>query len=178
MGSARTSHSLSYSQYGRFRGKAQEISSLQRSKPREWTLLASCIIFPFMTGKQPKRRNQSAEATSALARWENEGGALQPSSQNDRERHAALAEEEHVLRCLGAAVIMQWNDLPTKIQRDLFDHAISMGEPRHTAQLEERVARFLQSTKDDESGRIRTPCSVEAVAGAMRPVSLRELIRA
>ena len=73
---------------------------------------------------------------------------------------------------------MQWNDLPTKIQRDLFDHAISMGEPRHTAQLEERVARFLQSTKDDESGRIRTPCSVEAVARAMRPVSLRELIRA
>ena len=26
--------------------------------------------------------------------------------------------EEHVLRCLGAAVIMQWNTIPTKLQRD------------------------------------------------------------
>ena len=26
-------------------------------------------------------------------------------------------EEEHILRCLGAAVIMQWDDLPTDIQR-------------------------------------------------------------
>ena len=27
--------------------------------------------------------------------------------------------EEHVLRCLGAAVIMQWNTIPTKLQREL-----------------------------------------------------------
>jgi hypothetical protein len=120
---------------------------------------------PLMTGKQSKRRDQSAQATRALARWEDEGGAPPPQSQNDRERRAALAEEEeHVLRCLGAAVIMQWNDLPTKIQRDLFDHAISMGEPRHTAQLKDRVARFLQRTKDDEVGRIRSPSTVKAVA--------------
>jgi hypothetical protein len=120
---------------------------------------------PFMTRKQPKRRHQSAHATRTLARWEDEGGALQPKSQNDRERRAVLAgEEEHVLRCLGAAVIMQWNDLPTSIQRDLFDHAISMGEPCHTAQLKDRVARFLQRTEDDESGRERTRSTVKAVA--------------
>jgi hypothetical protein len=28
---------------------------------------------------------------------------------------------------------MQWNDLPTKIQRELFEHAISMGELNHTS---------------------------------------------
>src|SRR5438034_9401186 len=116
---------------------------------------------PFMTRKQPERRNQSAQVTGALATWEDEGGVPQPKSRNDSDRRAALAgEEEHVLRCLGAAVIMQWNDLPTKIQRDPFDHAISMGEPRHTAQLNDRVARFLQRTKDDESGRMRTPFTV------------------
>jgi len=32
-----------------------------------------------------------------------------------------VAEEERVLRCLGAAVIMQWNTLPAKLQRELFD---------------------------------------------------------
>jgi len=30
--------------------------------------------------------------------------------------------EEHVLRCLGAAVIMQWNTIPKKLQRELFGH--------------------------------------------------------
>jgi hypothetical protein len=50
----------------------------------------------------------------ALAGWEDEGGASQPKSENNQHRRAALAEEdEHVLRCLGAAVIMHWNDLPT-----------------------------------------------------------------
>ena len=36
--------------------------------------------------------------------------------------------EEHVLRCLGAAVIMQWNTIPTKLQRELFDTAGSLGD--------------------------------------------------
>jgi hypothetical protein len=45
-------------------------------------------------------------------------------AEQDRSRGAALAaEEEHVLRCLGAPVIMQWNTLPTMLQREIFDTA-------------------------------------------------------
>src|SRR5437588_9431494 len=103
-------------------------------------------------GKKPRRSKENN--ARALARWEGEGGASQPKSESDRVTRAALAkEEEHVLRCLGAAVIVHWNDLPTKIQRNLFDHAISMGEPRYTAQLKERIARFLHSHKNDARGR-------------------------
>ena len=41
---------------------------------------------------------------------------------------AALAEvEEQVLRCLGAAVIMRWKTVPTKLQKELFDCASSIG---------------------------------------------------
>lgn len=58
-------------------------------------------------------------------------------AEKDRSRGAALAaEEEHVLRCLGAAVIMQWNTLPTSLQREIFDTAGSVGkvlEPRRSA---------------------------------------------
>jgi hypothetical protein len=37
------------------------------------------------------------------------------SLEQDQSKGATLAEEEeHVLRCLGAALIMQWNTLPTK----------------------------------------------------------------
>jgi hypothetical protein len=61
------------------------------------------------------------------------------------------AEEEHVLRCLGASVIMQWNTIPTKLQRELFDTAGSMGELLGTAELRGQIARFLHKHKDDDT---------------------------
>jgi hypothetical protein len=64
-----------------------------------------------------------------------------------------LAEtEEHVLRCLGAALIMQWNTLPTKLRRELFDNAGTMGELLNTASLRGQIARFLHKHKDENSG--------------------------
>jgi hypothetical protein len=61
-------------------------------------------------------------------------------------------EEEHVLRCLGAALIMQWNTLPTKLQRELFDSAGSMGELLDTGALRGQIARFLHKHDDENSG--------------------------
>ena len=69
----------------------------------------------------------------------------------DRPRGAALAsEEERVLRCLGAAVIMQWNALPTTLQREIFDTAGSVGKLLETAELRGQIARFLHKHKDGE----------------------------
>jgi len=97
-----------------------------------------------MTRKEPKPPG-GADQNKAIARWDNEGGAPKGAPQEHRNALAALAkEEEHILRCLGAAVIMHWNDLPPDIQRELFDHAISMGELRHTAELKGQIARFLR----------------------------------
>jgi hypothetical protein len=57
-----------------------------------------------------------------------------------------LTEEEgHILRYLGASVIMQWNTLPTKLQRELFDNASSVGEPLETGAFKQQVARFLMT---------------------------------
>jgi hypothetical protein len=65
-------------------------------------------------------------------------------AEQDCSRGAALAaEEEHVLRCLGAAIIMQWNTLPTSLQREIFDTAGSMGKLLETAALRGQIARFL-----------------------------------
>jgi hypothetical protein len=102
-----------------------------------------------MSRKQSKRSGGS-DQSKAIARWDNEGGAPKGAPQEDRNELAPLTnEEEHILRCLGAAVIMQWNDLPTKIQRELFEHASAMGELNHTAELRRQVARFLHQHKDD-----------------------------
>ena len=57
---------------------------------------------------------------------------------------ATLAEEEHILRCLGAALIMQWNTLPTELQRVLVDNAGSIGELSDSDTLRGQIARFLR----------------------------------
>lgn len=98
--------------------------------------------------------NSPAKAKSgligALAGWDNEGGFVQPEA----DAQAVLGEaEERILRCLGAAAIVQWNDLPTEIQRRLFQHAAAMGAPRHATQLKEEIVRFLHKHKDDEAAK-------------------------
>ena len=67
------------------------------------------------------------DLAKALGRWDNEGGATGLSPEADLEPDLALhVAEERMLRCLGSAVIMQWNALPTEIQRKLFQDAASM----------------------------------------------------
>jgi hypothetical protein len=64
---------------------------------------------------------------------------------------AALAEEEeYVLRCLGAAVIMQWDALPTSLRREIFDTAGSLGKLMETVALRGKIARFLHKHKTQE----------------------------
>jgi hypothetical protein len=73
------------------------------------------------------------------------GAADLPAGKN------SFAQEEHVLRCLGAALIMQWGTLPAKLQRELFDSASSMGELLNTASLREQIARFLHKHEDGKT---------------------------
>jgi hypothetical protein len=87
-------------------------------------------------------QNQLARA---LARWENEGGAVLP----DDNGIALSPVEQGILQCLGAAVISQWSDLPTEVQKALFQDAVSSGDPRQSTSLREQIARFLHDHKDD-----------------------------
>jgi hypothetical protein len=104
---------------------------------------------PYVIAKKPNRPNPANQLARAIARWENEGGAPEPASN----RPAVLAaKEQHILQCLGAALITQWNELPTNIQRSLFEHAISTEDPLHSIQLKEQIARFLHKHKNDEQG--------------------------
>jgi hypothetical protein len=67
------------------------------------------------------------------------------------DNRAALAEEEEqILKCLGAAVLMRWNTVPTKLQRELFDCASSIGDLQRTTPLKGRIARFLHNHKNDQ----------------------------
>lgn len=71
--------------------------------------------------------------------------------EQDRSAGATLAEEEeHVLRCLGAALIMHWDNLPAKLRRELFDTAGTMGELLGTVTLRGQIARFLDKHASDK----------------------------
>jgi hypothetical protein len=67
------------------------------------------------------------------------------------DRRSVAQVEEHILRCLGAAVIMQWNTIPTKLRRELFDTAGSLGALPQTAALRGQIARFLHDHKDEKA---------------------------
>jgi hypothetical protein len=80
-----------------------------------------------------------------------------------RDNRTALAEEEEeILKCLGAAVIMHWNTVPTKLQRELFDCASAIGDSQQKTPLKGRIARFLHNHKNDTQA--------SHSAGSVRPL--------
>jgi len=63
-----------------------------------------------------------------------------------REEPSELAvadDEERMLRYLGAAVSMHWRNVPTKLQRERFLSATTMGELSETEERRGQIARFL-----------------------------------
>ena len=103
-----------------------------------------------MAAAKRKSRNASSPNTTALARWETEGGALGSVQRGS----GSLSEHEtHILQYLGAAVLLRWNELPTHIQRELFEHALVDVEPGKVTMLKEQIARFLHKHKDDSKSR-------------------------
>ena len=53
------------------------------------------------------------DLTMTIDRWESEGGIEKSPQGSGLFQDSALhVLEERILRCLGAAVILQWNDLP------------------------------------------------------------------
>jgi len=69
-----------------------------------------------------------------------------PPFRRRRNPDAADAEQENILRCLGAAAVPNWNTIPTKLQRALFEAASSSGR---AASLKGAIAQFLHDHKDD-----------------------------
>jgi hypothetical protein len=105
------------------------------------------------TGSDESRTLEEPQDRHALLADSEQGPAddnARHVAEPDRSGGTALAdEEEQVLRCLGAAIIMQWNALPTTLQREIFNTAGSAGKLLQTAELRGQIARFLHKHKND-----------------------------
>ena len=104
-----------------------------------------------------KTFQDSKDGSSSLAdneKWlaDNSDKMVQASAEEEPNHAAPAIDEERVLRCLGAAVIMQWNTIPAKLQRELFESAGSMDELLGSDELRGQIARFLHKHKDDVAG--------------------------
>ena len=102
----------------------------------------------------PDRIRKRSKKANALASWDNEGGAVKGAPREDRDDLTSLAkEEEHILRCLGAAVIMQWNDLLL-----ISSTTLSMGKLHHTAELRGRSLGSFTSIRATTGSHVRYTC--------------------
>lgn len=102
-----------------------------------------------MADEKPHTQDVDLSIVRALRRWENEGGHLAPASPGQPRELAAA--ENNILRCLGAAVVLAWNELPMPVQRALFRHATAVNESYDPARVKTAIARFLHLHKDDEN---------------------------
>ena len=120
------------------------------------------FLNPTRSPKETREFRSLPRIDAPLAENEDLGAAapkLYPAGRRkNRDKRTGLAEhEEKILKCLGAALIMRWNTLPTKLQRGLLDHAGSIGGRYQTASLREPIARFLHDHKDDAHYRGQRP---------------------
>lgn len=123
-----------------------------RAKAREYAEWAKATISP-KEAREFKMLEQTFTTLADNEQWLAENHDKTVHANTDEIAVGALdlaAQEEHVLRCLGAALIMQWNTLPQKLRRELFDNASSMGELLDTVSLRGQIARFLHSHKDSQ----------------------------
>jgi hypothetical protein len=61
------------------------------------------------------------------------------------------AEDQRILPCLGASVILHWKNLPKKFQKELFDSAGAKGDLLKTKALRAQIACFPHEHKNDRS---------------------------
>ena len=121
-----------------------------RTRAAEYTSLAKAMYNP-VEAREFEALGRSFTTLADNEQWleDNYAQTVHADKSGGADETDALAqEEEHVLRCLGAALIMQWNTLPAKLQRELFDNAGTMGPLLQTAALRGQIARFLHRHKD------------------------------
>ena len=55
--------------------------------------------------------------------------------------------DEHIVRRLGKAVVVQWDTLPTPVQDQLLKQAVLMHDRERTLQLKQKIKAFIKRWK-------------------------------
>jgi hypothetical protein len=61
-------------------------------------------------------------------------------------------DEEHVIRRLGRAAVLQWSALPEEVRGRLLQQAVFVHDKYRTVQLQEQITAFISKHKLDAEG--------------------------
>jgi hypothetical protein len=92
---------------------------------------------------QQLERNFTTLADDAQWLEDNHPGSRSPARIASSSTSSQL-KDEHILRCLGAALIMQWNTVPKKLQRELFERAGAMDDLSEANTMRGQISKFLR----------------------------------
>jgi hypothetical protein len=88
------------------------------------------------------------EAATALEEWEAEGGASAgPQQASEHDAWPLSPPERLLLERLGNALVHEWNNFPTPLQRAVFDRAATGRVPWNRLRMRRQMARFLHDRK-------------------------------
>ena len=117
-----------------------------RAKAREYAEWAKATISP--KNYEFKMLEQSFTTLADNEQWLAENHSKTVHAKTDDIPAGAIdlaAQEEHVLRCLGAALIMQWSNTPPGKPREAFWSPPSWGRCWTRVTLRGQIARFLRT---------------------------------
>jgi hypothetical protein len=125
-----------------------------RTKAAEYGRLLEAADSPAETSEY-RELHQSYSALADNLDWlsTNAGKVVvsnRPHAPNadSRDGQVRQVEEERILRCLGVAVVLNWDTMPVKLQHSLIEDASSIQRARG-APMKGALARFLHDHKDD-----------------------------
>lgn len=107
---------------------------------------------PSASERSMVRVGTSIGAPMALDEWEAEGGApagAGRTGENDAASQPPL--DRLLLERLGAALVTEWSNLPVRLQRTVYERAVSVSSPANRPTIRRQMARFLH----DHKGRAR-----------------------
>lgn len=94
------------------------------------------------------RVSTGIETKTALEEWEAEGGVSAGLPQASEHDAWHLSPPERLLlERLGNALVHEWNNLPTPLQRAVYDRAASGSSSRSRLRMRRQMARFLHDRK-------------------------------
>lgn len=101
-----------------------------RAKAAEYATLAATAHSPSQIRefRALERNNASLAANEEWLAGNNGHGVRAPG------KSGARTDADQILAALGTAVIMRWDTLPKKVQRELFEHAGCIAELRQTTE--------------------------------------------
>jgi hypothetical protein len=88
------------------------------------------------------------EAATALEEWEAEGGtSADAGAVGESDASARPPLDRLLLERLGAALLGEWSNLPARLQRTVYERAVSVSSPSNRPTVRRQMARFLHDHK-------------------------------